>query len=160
MLLCHYLSARKVTDAEAKEVFEEFADISLDGSGDHFNALSFYNFQELASNLQLFTPESCNNFANTDSSESALTHYISDLQRNVSEMKWRIKHMQGGRGYALQRFFQTIIERIKGAKAEAKTMWLSVRIAQEETREGMADRITEKLLPSIGQATVDRVLLG
>ena len=151
-LLVHYLSARNITEVVEKRLFDEYADLSTEGAEDHFNAISFSNFAELAFSQQLFSQDSFFAFVRADTLEAIetlLNGYISALSSHSATIEWRLSHVKTTRGELLWKYFQRVVDRLKGFAGDPQPYWVALRIIEEETKAAMARAKTDEVLPKV-----------
>lgn len=133
-MLCRHLSAKQLSEAEVREVFDTYADIGADCL-----AMSFYNFRELTTALQLFTKPAYDSFL---APQQPLRQYV---ELHAAEMKWQLKQLQDTRGHALQRYYQSVLERLD--TCEPETLWLALQLAEVEVKEALAELKAQQLTP-------------
>jgi hypothetical protein len=151
LLLNRHLSPRPLSEAQAERVFNEYADLSMEGAEDRFDAISFSNFAEVLFTHQLFSQENFFQFAQVEKLEEIekkLAAYAADLKGNVKRMEWRLRQLPKKQGAVLEKYYEAITEKLRGFKGDPIPLWVAIRVVDEESKEQLAEYLTRTLLPS------------
>ena len=147
------MSNLPLADGFTVEIFNEFSEQFTDENENVVHALSFENFSMLSATYEVFTEESMQSFSKITNSQGAIWHirqvtpYIEII---LKEIQWRLSKKHNWKD--LEEEYKMVLDVIKNKIIEQKhpeSVWIALRLLQEESKLICIEKMMEGLLPNI-----------
>ena len=152
-LLARHMAAFQLAEGFTTEIFKEFAETFTDEQENAVQALSFENFAMLSSTYEVFTIESMQNFSKITHTQGAIWHIkqvAPHIDQILTEIEWRLSKKLNWNEFKDE--YGIILSVIKNkiiTQKNPESVWIALRLLQEESKLICIERTLEALLPGV-----------
>lgn len=147
------MSVSSLSESFAIEIFSEFAETFTDENEGVVQALSFENFTTLNETYFIFSIESMQNFSKITHSQGAIWHIkqvTPHIDYILQETRWRLSKKENWEKFEEE--YDLVLSVIKNKVINQKnpeSVWIALRLIQEESKLVCISRYIKDLLPSV-----------
>ena len=147
------MAAFQLAEGFTTEIFKEFAETFTDEQENAVQALSFENFAMLSSTYEVFTIESMQNFSKITHTQGAIWHIkqvAPHIDQILTEIEWRLSKKFNWNEFKDE--YGIILSVIKNkiiTQKNPESVWIALRLLQEESKLICIERTLEALLPGV-----------
>jgi hypothetical protein len=147
------MAAIPLAEGFTTEIFKEFAETFTDENENAVQALSFENFSMLSSTYEVFSVESMQNFSKITNTQGVIWHIkqvTPHIDQILTEIEWRLSKKQNWKDFKDE--YSIILAVIKNkiiTQKNPESVWIGLRLLQEESKLICIERTLDHLLPEI-----------